>query len=243
MSFIKQKFTVAIDDINLKSVCRNKAILRFLETVACVHSDIAGYGAMDIERNRATWVLLAWKMNIFRRPRYGEEITVVTWARNTGKASTHRDFEILDKDENVIGVASSKWALLDIDKMSASRSDGIIAEHYDPEEKHVFEEAELKRLALPENFERQQNIEVMRRDIDLNNHVHNLTYLDYAYEIIPTEIFASETDRLEINYKTQARLGDELTLKYAAVGSDHYVAIINAKTGVLCASVKLSSNN
>jgi len=47
-------------------------------------------------------MLLNWKIEVFRRPNWDAEVTVKTWPRKFEKVSSWRDFEVYDKDGNLI---------------------------------------------------------------------------------------------------------------------------------------------
>ena len=191
MAFIEQDFTVTIENTNVNGLCTNKAILQMLENIACYHSDSVGLGVNDIERTRLTWFIIAWKLKVINRPRYGEKLRVTTWARDTGRMFTHRDFEVKNADGNIVAIASSKWALINIDK-GLTRIEKEIIDLYAHESKHVFDEEELKRLKEIPEYLTVKEMTVSRRDIDINKHMHNLNYLEFAYEVIPEDVALCE---------------------------------------------------
>lgn len=225
MAVIQKDFLVTINDVNSNLVCKNVALLRFAETVACLHSDVAGFGVLNVAQNRLAWVLVNWKLQVICRPWYGQTITVRTWARITGKAHTHRDFEFVDQNGNLVAIASSKWALIDLEA-GLQRLDGVIASKYQPEEKCVFQTTDLKRLLAPDSFDALLHYTVLRRDIDVNQHMHNLYYVDLAYEIMPVSECLAEFDVVEVYYKAQAKLGNDLTVGLATQSNAHTTAIM-----------------
>lgn len=228
MAYIEQFYSVTINDVNAEAKLTNKALIRFLETVACYHSDLVHHGVMEIQTTRLTWMVLGWKIKILSRPQYGERLKVVTWARMTDKITTHRDFKVYNEKEELVAVASSKWALYNVDK-GLCKSDSLITDCYSPETECVFEEGKLKKLSEPSDYEKSLSVTVCRRDIDVNRHVHNLNYLDYAYEVIPDSLFLNEADNVEITYKAQAKLGEELEILYSHADGE-YTAVIKKKS-------------
>ena len=48
---------------------------------------------------------------------------------------------------------------------------------------------EIEKINMPDNFDTTMEYTVKRRDIDLNFHMHNLYYLDLAYEVLPEEVY------------------------------------------------------
>ncbi len=235
MAFIEQEFDITIEDVTPNAYATNLALLRFCEKIACYHSDLAGYGAKNIAKTRLSWILLAWKLQVLHRPKLGDKIKIVTWARDTGKVSTHRDFEIY-VDNRIIALCSSKWALVNVDK-GLAKIDSIIVDNYSPESKSVFD-GELKRINPSTEAERSLNLKVQRRDIDINRHVHNLNYLAFAMEIVDEGDFLNQLDNVEITYKTEAKLCDTLTVDYSQTDDGKIITIKN-QDDKLCSIVKL----
>ena len=93
----KRDFFVGANDIDLNLNMTDKAILKYLEEIAGLHSDLAGYGLNDMEKTKVTWLVLGWKVEVTRRPKYAEEFTVNTWCKTQNKLYSKRDFEIDDK--------------------------------------------------------------------------------------------------------------------------------------------------
>ena len=75
----------------------------------------------------------------------------------------------------------------------------------------VFNSDYSFKLKEPETIDREIRYKVQRRDIDINKHVHNLYYLDFAYEALPEEIYENcEFNNIEIMYKKQIKLNNEI---------------------------------
>ena len=110
----KKQFEIGLKDIGKNNEITNTALLERLENIAAYHSDSAGYGVNTVEQTKVTWVLLEWKLQVIKRPKYGQNLNVCTWGRCMKKAFTYRDFEIRDKENNLCVIGTSKWVLVDI---------------------------------------------------------------------------------------------------------------------------------
>ena len=64
----EQQFKMGIKDIGNNNFIKNRAILEMLENIGAYHSDLAGYGAGDIEKTHVAWILAGWKLNVIKRP-------------------------------------------------------------------------------------------------------------------------------------------------------------------------------
>lgn len=227
MATFEHKFEIGFRDVGKSNKITNKGLLGYLEDVAGMHSNLVGYGLNDIERTNLTWILLNWKVTIFKRPLYGESILVKTWARNTIKFYTFRDFEVYNDKKKLIAIASSKWVLLDAATMSLTKISDELIGKYHPENKVVFGDAkEIGKLDFPTEYETMLPYTIQRKDIDINRHVHNVSYLDFAYEVLPEDVYENgNLDTFEILYKKETKLGETLKCLYSKVDNSHFVVM------------------
>ena len=90
-----------------------------------------------------------------------------------------------------------------------------MAKKYESENKYVFKE-EIEKIKLPEKFEAEIKYTVQRKDIDVIGHMHNLYYLNLAYEALPEEEYQKRPfDNVRIMYKKEMKLGETVVCKYA----------------------------
>ena len=104
-----QDFYVGLSDTNTKQELTETSILRFLEDIAGMHSEKVGYGASSIDKTKRTWILLSWKVRMFKRPKMNETVTVETWSRLIEKFYAYRDFRVYDSNKNLVAIATSKF--------------------------------------------------------------------------------------------------------------------------------------
>lgn len=225
--FYKEKVKIQLKDFGKNGYIKNRAILEMFENVATYHSDSVGHGPNNIGKTKTSWVLLDWKFKVIKRPKYGQILNVCTWGRCMKKAFTYRDFEVRDEENNLCVIGTSKWVLIDINSGKIVRINDELVNDYKPEEKSVFQE-ELTKLKEPERFEFEYIYKVARRDIDLNGHMHNLYYLDLAYEALPQEIYEKRPfDNVRIEYKKEIKYGEIIKCKYSFVNEENIVTILD----------------
>lgn len=247
MAVIEKKYTISVKNVGGGNLLTNNGVLSLLEEIGCIHSDIAGYGINQMEKTHLSWVLLHWKVKVLKRPVYNETVTLKTWSRNSSKVITYRDFEIYDENNNLITIATSKWALVNTDNGGIVKITPEIIESYSPEdEKNVFGEIDIPKLKEPvdladieDNIEPAFSFTVLRRDIDMNHHMHNLYYLDYAIEALPKEVYENlNCNEFEIMYKNGAKLGNKINCFYYKQDSSHLIVMKNAEDNRLHSIIK-----
>lgn len=236
----KEQFKMQLKDIGKDNFIKNRSILEIFENIATHHSDLAGYGPNDILRTGVTWVLLDWKVEVIKRPKYGDKLDVETWGRTMKKVYTYRDFKMKDETGKVCVIGTSKWVLIDINTGKITKITDEVEEKYEPEEDNVFNIEELDKLSMPEEYSKELEYTVARRDIDLNGHMHNLYYLDLAYEVLPEEVYEQRPfDNFRIQYKREVKYGDNVKCRYTFKDGEHIVTIVSEDESTVHAIIVL----
>lgn len=236
----EERMKPTLEDYGRDGKITAKGVLRMLENIAAYHSDSLGYGAGTMDKTGISWILLEWNVRILRMPDYGEVLRVATWSRGRASRFTSlRDFEIYGADGEVCAAASSKWALIDYATKKPAVIDDALEALYQTEPRQVFEEGAFMRLLEPREYSAQTALPTGRRDIDLNGHVHNLCYLDYAYEALPEEVYRTEFRDIRIAYRKEIRPYETIVCKYTEKDGAHVVGIYGGD-GVLRALVSFA---
>lgn len=238
----KENFKIGLKDVWKGKEVSNRAILEYLEDVASYHSDSVGYGINTCDKTHLTWLLLDWKVKVIKRPQYGQILSIHTWSRAIIKCYAYRDFEVYDENNNLCVIASSKWLLLNNQTAKIAKVEPQMADKYQSEfEKCVFEETEIEKIKEPQNYKSSIIYQVKRKDIDVIGHVHNLYYLDIAYEALPQEVYEQRPfDEIRIMYKKEMKLDQKVIGKYAYENNKHIVVIKSEDEKILHALIELS---
>ncbi|MBQ9747146.1 MAG: hypothetical protein IJV98_00035 [Clostridia bacterium] len=230
-----------LEDFGRNGRIEEHAVLRMLENISCYHSDSLGYGAMDMERTHLAWILLEWKVKLVKGMTYGKQYRLSTWSR--GKLSfctTIRDFEIHDEDGALCVAASSKWTPVDTESKKLIRITDELLDIYGTETRACFEGDDLIRLKEPKAYDGEMPYRVRRNEIDLNGHVHNLCYLDFALEALPEEIYHTrDFHEIRISYRKEIAAGEkDILLKYRGEDGVYTVGVYGSD-GKLRALIEL----
>ncbi|MCI8654778.1 MAG: hypothetical protein HFJ48_02745 [Clostridia bacterium] len=229
----ESNYKIDIRDITIDNKVTNKAILEYMENTACRHSDEVGYGILNIPKTKRVWLLLDWKFKMIERLEYSEEINIKTWSKGMEKCYAYRDFEVYNKEGKVVAIASSKWVLMDSENLKIIKADETIRNSYNEEkERKVFEKTDLEKIKEPEQYEKEFICRTRKTDIDVNGHVHNLSYLDVAYEILPYNLQkCQQFENVRITYKKEIKPDTEIKVKYAKE-NDKEIVVIKDKDDV-----------
>lgn len=236
--YIEHNFFVGLEDIDFNNNLKIKSLLGYLEDAGGIHSNKVGYGLLDIPIKHRSWILISWKVKIMKRPKYSENLKVVTWAHEMEKLYALRDFEVYNELGELVVIASSKWVCFDTEKQSIIKIDDEMKEAYTIENKTVFNE-KIEKLKEPEIYLSESSSQITKDMIDVNRHVHNLNYIDFASHILPYEIMQNATN-IEIMYKKEIKETDIIKCKYSKTENENFVVIKSQDDKILHAIIKLS---
>ena len=236
--FIEKGFFVGANDISFDLYIKDKAILKYLEEIAGYHSNLVGYGLNDIEKTNITWLVLGWKVEIIRRPKYCEEFTIKTWCKTLNRLYSKRDFEIKDTDGNIIIKATSKWLMINTKTREISKIPEEVSLSYGEETLDVFENNSNFKFKEPNQMQKVLEFIIPEELIDFNQHVHNTDYIDLAKKTMPKELANQKFNNFEIMYKKEIKLGEKINLYYEKEDNMDSIIIKSDDNKILHAIIK-----
>ncbi len=220
----------------------NKSIISLLENTAGEHSAYCKFSIVDIVKQNLTWFILSWKLQVMKRPKALQKVKVKTWGRPVEKLVALRDFKIFDENDELIAIATSIWCLVNTKTGRITKMPENLEEIYHKfREEAVFKPEEIEKLAVPKSeVTYVDEYKIRRFDLDGNMHVHNLNYIDFAYELLPEEIYkAGELNNLEIVYKKEIKYGEKIKSLLYVENNVYTIVIRNETEDVIHAIVKL----
>lgn len=197
--------------------------MRLMQEAAVVHSSQSGYSVADVERTRVVWMLVQWRVRLTGSARWNDPLDVVTWPRTMEKVTSDRCFRILDSHGTEVAAGESNWLLVNADTGRVMRIPEEVASAYELIPDGVFD-TPMEKLSKDVG-EETYSCRVQRRDIDTNNHVNNLVYLDYAREALPENVDIDSYREVVVRYHRQLLLGDPVHCYYTPVPNGHEVQI------------------
>lgn len=228
----KETVKIPLKDVEKGNVISDRGLLEIFENVATHHSDSVHDGVNEIKEKGHAWVLMDWKVKVLSRPKYGGEFKVNTWSRENNiqdkKVSTYRDFEMYDENGNLCVIATSKWVIVNILTGRLANIDRELQERYEPEIKSVFDAWDIEKILPCTDSICESEYTVQRHDVDFNLHMHNIYYMNLAYNALPEEVYETRPfNNFRISYKREIKLGETVKCKYNYVNEQHVVSVYN----------------
>ena len=215
-----------IEDFGRNGKISPTAVLKIMENAGSHHSDYANDSILEGCRDGHGWVLTDWRLEILEYPVYRTDIRVQTWTE-AGKVifGTTRNFLMFDASGKMLAKGSSKWVRLDLNTGRPVKIEPELMERYSPEDKTVFDD-KMPKISEAESWTAEKAIQLRRSDIDFNNHLHNLSYLDFAMDMLPEAVYNKGSYKnIRISYKNAVKEGESIVARYSASEDRHLVGI------------------
>jgi len=215
---LRRRFRVASYHVGPRGVARPSAIMGFLEEAAGEHATSRGLGVTQLHPRGLTWVISRYHLRIARAPRFREEIEVTTWPSGRSAIFALRDFEVTAADGEPIAVATTSWAILDLETRRPRPVASVLPPDFLLERRALVDD--FASLPALEASERDVTLPVMLRDLDMNLHVNHIVYVQWALETVPLDLLrAGSPLDVEVGYHAEARLGDRIVASIAKDGT------------------------
>jgi acyl-ACP thioesterase len=208
-----KEFTISSYDLNPGRQARLTSMANFFQEVAYHHASELGLGYEDMKSNKTTWVLSRMRIHMKRYPVWNDRIRLETWPSGVERLFALRDFRVLDSNEDVIGMASTAWLVLDIDTHRLIRPKEMMEQF-----KMIIHDVQMfdspldkiSVLGAPRLLNQHR---VVFSDLDIVGHVNNVKYMEWCIDAISgTEDAEKEIRELEINFNHEALLGDQINI-------------------------------
>ncbi len=218
MREFSKQFQLRSYEIDFRGKIRPVVILNFLQDAAGDHAAQIGYSVTDLFQHNLTWVLSRYHIGILEYPMWRDELQIITWPRGIDGLFALRDFEVKNRDNKVLIAATSSWMVISLERKRPVRI-----------EENLSNFAISDRRALVDGFEQLPALEIAElelpfrvrlNDLDLNRHVNNAVYAEWALETVPADILKNYLPvDIEISYRAEALYGDRVISRSCLIDS------------------------
>ncbi len=203
-----ETFVMAAADGDGSPLLRLLAVLEEMMETAGRHAEKLGVGVRDLHAKGLTWVLARLHVRFGAVPAAGEAVHIATWPSGRHRLFAVREFHLQDGAGNELLRATSAWALMNMETRRPSRLDPHLPVFTRHPERMI--EDDFAPLPPPCPQAGRALYRAEPGDIDLNDHVNNTVYLDWALRSAPERARAWKLLVLEAAFLGEARLGDEV---------------------------------
>ena len=188
------RFRVDSRDVDLFNQCRPSALLGILQEAATQAALELGVSGPEIRRKyNCLWMVTR------------------SWLELDGPF----------REGKPIGQGTTVWVMADVDSRKLFRMKDL-AEFRGTDGGERNKSVKLRRIPMPEVFDRRTRRDLRYSDTDINGHVNNVHYADFACDSLHLEELGKGkfVRSLQIGYVNECRAGEALWVDTAARGAE-----------------------
>lgn len=219
----EKQYEINMYDVDSKLQCKFSSIVNYLWDVVISQSDALGETDQGLVHNNCTWVLLKYDINIHEYPKYKEKITVDTEVSGVKKFYGYRKYTIKNSQGKIIANAVSMAILIDINRRRPTK--------VSPDQYEIYglkgdleTPPPLDDLLNLESIDFSKDYYIRYSDIDSNNHVNNVKYMELSIDTLPRSIVKEYSlSNIKVLFKKEAIDGDVLHVSSQVIHSENDV--------------------
>lgn len=220
-TFYEGQFRVDSRDVDLFNQCRPSAVLGILQEAATRAALALGASGPEVlAKYNCLWMVTRSWVELDAPLRWNDLVDVKTWHRGGSGASTYRDFDLF-RDGKPIGQGTTIWVMVDADSRKLFRIKEL-TEFQGTDGGELCKSVKLHRIPMPEEFDNRVRRDLRYSDTDINGHVNNIHYADFACDSLHLEELGRGkfVRSLQIGYVNECRAGETIWVDTAARGDE-----------------------
>lgn len=153
------------------------------------------------------WVVTQYHIEITRMPKVNEEVEIFTQAKSYNKFFCYRDFWIEDEAGEELIRINSIWVLIDLKERSVIKVTADVVEPLGSVELKGMEK--FPRVKKTDFTDNRREIHIGYYNIDINQHVNNAYYFDWALDNLDIEFLSQhQIKTVDIKYENELVYGN-----------------------------------
>ncbi len=204
-----QQIRVHSYEVDLNRRLTITALFSLLQEIAWEHAHLLRYGWEHLLQKGWFWALSRLDVELYQIPAWTEELTLVTWPRGLDGIFALRDFEFYNSLGERVIAATSSWLVLNIETRRPVRDSWH--SDFDFVERSALSANAAKLSGVNGIPVYTEPLNVRIGDIDMNMHVNNVRYIDWAYNTFGIEHFQSYIpQKVVVNFNAEAKANQQV---------------------------------
>ena len=212
-----QNFNIPSYNVDMSWRLKPASFMDMAQEAANQHANILGFGYDDLIASRTAWVLSRMHVEFTDTPKWREEMTLTTWHKGLNRLFFLRDFLMTDKEGNPRVKATTSWLVINLDTRRLVRDPQLLEDGTICSENVL--ETPADKVVMPKDAEVNLVMEhaVAYSDLDMNGHVNNAMYMQWAMNAVNYEISSEKpVKEFTINFNHEIK-PQEIVSIYKAI--------------------------
>jgi medium-chain acyl-[acyl-carrier-protein] hydrolase len=207
----EEAFRVRTYEVDPAGCASIQTLCNYLQEAAGNHARQLGVSMEQMEGQNLTWVLARLHVEVNRYPRWKDTVEVETWPSGFEGLYARREFIVENGSPEPLLKATSAWLLVDIRRRRPVRIPEFVTAIVSPRQQRALDDT-FSDLPGLNQAEHERRFHVRYSDLDLNQHVNNVRYIEWAVETLPLEIIRNRhLARIEVAFRAETNYGDVVT--------------------------------
>ena len=212
----EQAYSLRMGDFDRHGRLLPSTILDVLQDVATLQVESMGMGNADMIKRGVFWAVTRYKFRMLADPALHSTVIAKTWPHSPSRFSFLRDYTMHSESGELLVAATSEWVFMDVE----TRKFASVLDYYDnPIEllpDRCFEQKPKKIVQLPDAELEPVRITTTYADVDMNGHVNNARYADFALAAVdPAD--GARLGSFQLDFRQEVREGQALDVRAATI--------------------------
>lgn len=223
----RESFAVHTYEVDAFGTLAVPALSGFLQEVAGHHAAELGVGIETLMARGLTWVLVRQRIENPVPVSLGETVEIETWPSGIDRLAAVREFVVRGAGGREVARATTQWFVLDLATRKPVRPGDVLDARFPRAPRAPALPLSPGKLPELREWELQKRFHVRYGDIDVNLHVTNASYVTWAVEVAPRELWqSSRLAAVEVQYLAEARHGSAILSRAARAGEGAFAHAI-----------------
>ena len=213
-----QKFQIPCYNTDMSRRLKPASFMDLAQEAATLHANILGFGYDDLIVSGNAWIISRMRVVFVDTPKWREDVTLATWHKGLNRLFFLRDFLMTDNDGNVKVKATTSWLVLNLDTRRLVRDPKLLDEGKTCAENVI--ETPADKVVMPKDAEVKlvMEHEAAYSDLDMNGHVNNAMYMQWAMNAVNYEISSERpVKEFTINFNHEIKPQETVSIYKAIV--------------------------
>ena len=213
-----QKFQIPCYNTDMSRRLKPASFMDLAQEAATLHANILGFGYDDLIVSGNAWIISRMRVVFVDTPKWRENVTLATWHKGLNRLFFLRDFLMTDNDGNVKVKATTSWLVLNLDTRRLVRDPKLLDEGKTCTENVI--ETPADKVDMPKDAEVKlvMEHEAAYSDLDMNGHVNNAMYMQWAMNAVNYEISSERpVKEFTINFNHEIKPQETVSIYKAIV--------------------------
>ncbi len=220
-TFHTEQFTIRANEVDTTGALSLPAICNFFQEVAGNNAKDLKFDITDMHEQNLTWVLHRMDIHISGEAKWRDIITVETWPAAGDTLRAYRNYRLLDEEGAEFGHCLSYWMVMNMETRRPTRIPQEVLETRLTDRPHVTEVKSNRIRPFDDtDADNTKSIIVRRADLDMNNHVNNVRYLEWMLETIPLDQ-AQKLANIDLIFMMETFVDDLLAASCKQIDAQH----------------------